>query len=376
MKKIGFVIFWSFVLCLLPTGRAGAQHRPADEKGKTGINLSLWKGISTQRNDSVGQTVLNIGIVSTQNRLNGIGVNLLGALTRRDANGMMLSGIAQIVPGSLNGIGLTGLVGIYGERVNGMTVTGLVNMLGEDTNGVGVSGLLNISGAHANGLQLAGLGNITGEDFRGVSIGGFINVAGNRMQGVQLAGIMNIASDGQGLQLAPVNVVAKGKGVQLGLVNYYREQFDGIQLGLVNANANTRIQLMAFGGNRAKLNLAARFKNERFYTILGIGSPYLNFNDKFSGSLYYRAGIEIPVYKKLYLSGDVGYQHIETFSNRHHGTPARFYALQARLNVELRATEQLGYFISSGYSHERRYGHASPYMQKPVIEGGIIIYHF
>ena len=80
---------------------------------------------------------------------------------------------------------------------------------------------------------------------------------------------------------------------------------------------------MFFGGNATKLNVGARFKNRLFYTILGGGTHYLDFGDKFSAALFYRAGLELPLYKQLFISGDLGYQHIETFKNkglRHSGT--------------------------------------------------------
>ena len=41
---------------------------------------------------------------------------------------------------------------------------------------------------------------------------------------------------------------------------------------------------MFFGGNATKLNVGARFKNRLFYTILGGGTHYLDFGDKFSAA--------------------------------------------------------------------------------------------
>lgn len=371
-----YQLYLCITLFLLLTGRAFSQQTShcQNTASPIGINLSLWKKIATQPNDTIGQTVFNLGMVSTMNQFNGIGLNILGSKVKRNANGLQVSGITQIVNEQSNGISLAGLVNIKGLDMNGISFAGITNITGLTTNGITIGGLINFTGKRAAGLQLAGIGNITGESSSGISIGGLINVTGNDMHGIQLSGIMNISTQSRGAQLAPVNVTVKGKGVQIGLVNYYQEQFDGIQLGLVNANKNTHIQLMAYGGSRAKINLAVRFKNELFYTILGTGSPYLDFDDKFSGSLFYRAGMEIPLYKKLVFSGDMGYQHIETFKNKRQNHPARFYALQARLNLEWRANTQIGYFISGGYSHERIYQKSSPYQHKPIIEAGVVIY--
>lgn len=47
--------------------------------------------------------------------------------------------------------------------------------------------------------------------------------------------------------------------------------------------------------------------------MLGIGTHYLDLNDKFSGCVFYRAGLYYPIASKLELSGDLGYFHIENF---------------------------------------------------------------
>lgn len=81
------------------------------------------------------------------------------------------------------------------------------------------------------------------------------------MKGIQISGLGNITgSTSVGVQLAPFNVAVHAKGLQIGLVNYYKDKLDGFQLGLVNANPNTKVQMMIFGGNTTKLNMAARFK--------------------------------------------------------------------------------------------------------------------
>ena len=112
-----------------------------------------------------------------------------------------------------------------------------------------------------------------------------------------------------------------------------------------------------------------------YYTILGIGSPFLGLNEKFSLALSYRAGLELPLYDRFYLSGDLGYQHVETFANKHHGHPARLFALQGRVNVEYRYNERCGFFLSTGYERSYSYG-GSFYRQRALIEGGVALYQF
>lgn len=383
---------------------ASKQHRT--DYGPAGINLSLWKNISTQRTDSVGSTWFNLGIFSSMNRLNGVGMNILSSVVSRDMNGVQLAGLSNMVNGNMRGIqiagitnvnrdgisgvSLSGLVGITGNNIHGVAISGLANIAGNNSRGVIVGGLLNVTGDESAGVQLAGLANISGADFKGINASGILNVAGGDLKGAQIAGLCNILADTLtgvqisglgnvsggtviGAQLAPLNVAIRAKGLQIGLVNYYKESLDGFQLGLVNANPNTKVQLMLFGGNTTKLNAAARFKNKLYYTILGAGTHYLDFSDKFSAAFFYRAGLELPLYKRLYISGDLGYQHVETFKNKDHGFPARLYSLQTRLNLEYRLTDRLGLFITGGYGWDRYYNRNACYDKGVIVEGGIIL---
>ena len=378
------------LLSLLLAGRVFAQTEPSpsDRIQGTGINLSLWKGAATQPLDSTRSTCLNLGLISAMNQLNGLSVNILASytmnsvngiqvaglahMTGRNMNGLQVAGITNITAGTLSGLSIGGLVNIT-EQLNGAQIGGLANITGSDTRGLVLGGLLNVTGTQTDGVILSGLVNIAGENLNGVAASGLLNIAGENMNGVQLSGLLNIAGEKMnGVQLAAANIAIHAQGVQIGLVNYYQESLNGFQLGLINANKHTRIQLMAYGGNQTKFNLGVRFKNDRFYTILGIGSHYLDFSHKFSGSLSYRAGLSIPLYRKLSLSGDLGYQHIETFRNKDHGFPARLYGLQARLNLEYQLTQQLGLILTGGYGGSRYYGKNQTFDKGILAEGGIV----
>lgn len=372
-----------------------------------GINLSLWKGISTQPCDSTQTTYLNIGVVTQMNRLNGIGLNILAGAVDRDVRGIQLSGLANVVGGSMrgiqasalanvsgndmSGISISGIMNITGNRSTGVMASGLVNISGDQTAGVLASGLMNVSG-EMTGVLLSGLSNIASDDMSGISAAGLLNVTGGTMKGmqvaglanvsgedtngVQIAGLMNVAGErANGLQIAPFNFGYYVSGLQIGLVNYYRDKSNGFQLGLVNANPSTKIQIMAFGGNRTKINAGARFKNELFYTILGVGTHYLGLDEKFSGAVFYRAGLELPLYKRLFISGDLGYQHIETFGNKddEDDIPGRLYALQGRINLEYRLTDKFGVFATGGYGGSRYYNKSKTYDKGVIFEAGVVI---
>lgn len=373
------------------------------------INLSLWKNIATQHTDTIGATAFNLGFYSSMNLLDGLSVNVLSSVVGRNMNGVQVAGISNMTGGSMTGLQIAGICNVNGNNLAGVSISGLVsltgneargllaaslaNITGENSTGAVIGGLMNICGENASGVHLGGITNIAGGDFTGVAIAGLLGVAGGSVSGIQISGLSNITAQnthgvqiaalfnvtGQaihGLQLSPVNMAIRAKGLQIGLVNYYKEELDGFQLGLVNANPHTNIQLMLFGGTATKLNAGVRFKNNLYYTILGAGTHYLDFGDKFSASFFYRAGLELPLYKQLFISGDLGYQHIETFRNKNYGYPARLYALQARMNLEYRVNEKIGIFLTGGYGGSRYYDKGITYDKGIILEGGIVLLSF
>lgn len=238
-----------------------------------------------------------------------------------------------------------------------------------------ISGFMNVTGNMASGLHFSGAANITGQSFGGLMASGLLNVVGEHMNGLQIAGIANItASKLNGVQIALCNYATQARGLQIGLVNYYKEDMKGFQLGLVNANPDTRVQMMVYGGNATPVNIGVRFKNQLFYTILGVGSMYQGLNDKFSASASYRAGLSFPLYKGLSISGDLGYQHIEAFDNKDEVIPKRLYALQARANLEYQFTRKFGIYATGGYGLTRFYNKSSNYDKGAIIEAGIVLF--
>lgn len=356
-----------------------------------GINLSLWKDICTQPHDSTQTTYVNIGLLSTMNRLNGVGINALGSVVHGDMNGVQITGLANLAGGTMRGVqfagisnisgnntvglSVAGLVNITGDGSKGLVITGLTNIGGDNNSGVMLSGFMNVTGNMASGLQLSGAANITGQAFNGVMTSGLLNVVGEHMNGLQMAGLANITGNKlNGVQVGAFNYATNVRGLQIGLVNYYQKEMKGFQLGLVNANPDTRVQMMMYGGNATPANIGVRFKNKLFYTIVGVGSFYQDLNDKFSISASYRAGMSFSIYKGLSISGDLGYQHIEACSNKDEVIPRRLYALQARANVEYQLTKKFGIFATGGYGLTRFYNRSSNYDKGAIIEAGIVLF--
>ena len=84
-------LFLSLALFLMAGSTLSAQNKSA------GINLSIWKGVSTQPADSAQTTYFNLGILSAMNRLNGAGFNAFGSVISHNMNGIQASGLANMV---------------------------------------------------------------------------------------------------------------------------------------------------------------------------------------------------------------------------------------------------------------------------------------
>lgn len=378
--------------------------KPTSEK--TGIDLSLWHNISTQPNDSTSSTLLNLGIISKMNKLYGVGLNVLGGVTKQDVcgvqigglfnvagnrmQGVQIAGITNVNGDEMYGVSVSGLVGITGDKTRGVLASGLVGISGDKTQGAMLSGLLNVSGDRTQGIQIAGIANISGGSMQGVQLGGLANVAGGSVNGLQLSGLLNVAGGSvsglqfagllnvagenlNGVQAGVMNVAVRARGLQIGLFNYYHESMDGLQLGLINASPKTRVQMLTTVGTGNLFQVGARFQNPYSYTIVGIGTYNPDYGSKLSTSFIYRMGLTLPVCERWSVSGDLGYQHTQTMANRHHGYPSSLYALQARLNVEHQFTDRLGGFITGGYGWDRQYGHCSPIGHDFFFEAGISI---
>ncbi len=117
-----------------------AVSLPAQNKS-AGINISIWKDICTQPHDSTQTTYVNIGLLSTMNRLNGVGINALGSVVHGDMNGLQITGLANLAGGTMRGVQLAGISNISGDNTVGLSAAGLVNITGDKSQGVVISGL-------------------------------------------------------------------------------------------------------------------------------------------------------------------------------------------------------------------------------------------
>ncbi|MEG1686146.1 MAG: hypothetical protein RR319_09435, partial [Bacteroides sp.] len=333
-----------------------------------------------------------INLISSTIHSNVEGVQLSGIsnITGKDMKGVQLSGITNINARNTVGTNISGLVNICGNDTKGASFCGGINIVGNESKGLSSAGLMNIAGKNTKGVQLSGIANIAGENTYGLALSGLLNVSGkdlngmqttallnicgNKMKGLQLAALCNVGVNVKGVQAGITNIcVGELKGVQLGIVNYSTDTTT-IKIGLINVSPKTRVQMLLYGGNNTKLNLGVRFQNKMTYTILGVGTHYFDFKDKFSGSVFYRAGLYYPILSNLQISGDLGYAHIESFNNKSNNIPARLYSLQARVNLEYQPLKKLGIFVSGGYGIDRYYNRNQTFKDKPIIEIGFSLF--
>ena len=262
-------------------------------------------------------------------------------------------------------IGLTS----HTDTLKGVQINSLSNYA-RKVEGFQLSGFSNISSSPMQGLQLSGVSNISMGVQSGLQLSTVLNVSSGTMSGMQL-GTYNYAEQLNGLQLGIFNVATSHpKGWQVGIMNYTKD-CGGHKIGLVNVNPTTTIDFMAYGGTSTKLNAALRFRNKSTYSILGMGTHFMGFDEKFSGAIFYRLGQYAQLTPKFSLSGDIGYYHVETFKKHSDEGPSRLFSVQAHLNADYQVSRNMGLFASVGYGDTRYYYHEKKYRSRFLAEAGL-----
>ena len=249
---------------------------------------------------------------------------------------------------------------------------------------VGVISSIATDGGH--GLQLSTVSNASAHKFNGVQLSSTSNIAAGMDKGVQMSALLNVSSAMQrGLQMGAINYADSLNGAQIGLFNVARKRPKGWQVGLVNLsydsighkvgliniNPMTNIDIMLYGGSSTKINLAMRYRNKSTYNIFGVGTHFMGLDSKFSGALFYRLGKYVQLTPKWSLSGDIGYYHVETFSENNSEKPERLYSLQARINADYQINKRFGAFASVGWGITRYYDRNETYRNRPLFELGL-----
>lgn len=240
----------------------------------------------------------------------------------------------------------------------------------KNVKGLQLSSFSNISSTPLRGMQWSAITNITLGVEKGLQLSGILNVSAGTMSGMQL-GAYNYTNELNGLQLGVINVATSHpKGWQVGIINYTKDT-SGRKIGLMNVNPSTTVDFMVYGGTSTKINGAVRFRNRSTYSIIGLGTHFMGFDDHFSGGIFYRLGQYKQITPKLSLSGDIGYYHIETFKKQSDEAPSQLFSLQARINADYQLNRNMGLFASVGYGDTHYYYHQEKYRHRFLAEAGL-----
>lgn len=324
---------------LMSQGQLYPQDDQEEKEGKKyPVNLSLWYPVSINKtkHDAVN---LNLTLLySRVGYVSGLDLSLLGSAISHELEGAQICGLAAVVGEAGRGLQLSLLSNIVGENFNGIQTTGLINIVGNHMSGLQLAGLMNIAGEsgragqasslfnitgenltgvqlsagfnitgnNLNGAQAVGLFNIVGENLEGAQVAGLFNITGETLQGFQIAAF-NIAGHSAGAQVGIMNVAGNTDGLQMGLVNYTKEMNTGVPIGPVNLAKNGRIRGIAWGGNHVAVTGGAKFRIERFFSILTLGIGNLNDNIGESVSYGFHYGISFPA-GRLTLNPDIGFR--------------------------------------------------------------------
>ena len=366
-KKGKFLNYYCLLSCLFIFSFPQTDALFAQDSLKTD-----YHNIALGNKDKLRKANINIGISGDIDSLQGVQTNLFSSVIRRSGKGFSGGIFAALTVKDFTGVQLSSITNIVGGTIGGVQMAGVMSAAKKVT-GVQFAGMNNISGLDLVGVQLSGICNISMGVRSGAQISGVMNVCAGNMNGFQFSAF-NYCDTLNGGQFGLVNIcISHPKGMQIGLVNYMRDDVKR-RIGLVNISPQTNIQMLLYGGNTSRLNIAARFLNPKTYSMLGLGTHYMGLSEKFSGALFYRTGLWFSPYENAVVSTDLGFYHIETFDNADEDTPERLYSLQARVNYEYKINPVLKFFFSTGYGVTRYYDQNEFYRKRFLFDMGITLF--
>lgn len=364
MKLVRFCLFLTMIVCMAP-----AQAEDTDSIPWYG-RLSVGFGHDSIRN-------VDIGLLSIIPSLEGFQMDLIGGGVRKSMSGVGIYGIFGATSENADGVQIAG-INLVVQRMRGLAIGGLC-FAGEGLHGVQIGGV-NMAGLEMKGVQVGffnggrnlglqlGAVNMTGDN-AGVSIGG-MNIELGHNKGLQF-GLESFADSLSGVQIGVLNLCRNGDGgVQVGIINYCAEECR--QVGLVNVNQHSRLQMLVTTGNHDLANLALRIRNRHTYNVIGFGIGRKGWDDYSCGSVYYRIGQYFTILPRLTLSGDIGIADVAVLRK---GTDApNMFSLEARMNVEYEVHPKASLFATAGYTSTRYVSDGKLFKQKPLFELGVALF--
>lgn len=226
--------------------------------------------------------------------VNKISLNLMGGYNA-GVKGIEIGGFFNINKMNIKGFQLAGLFNISGGSVRAVQLSGIYNDVRGNTDGVQLTGIKNNIKGNRTGVQIAGIFNNVKKNSSGVQIAGLFNSVHGKASGIQLAGIFNQANQFDGLQIGLINVAKSSTGYSLGLLNFIGNGYNKVSLGYnetidLNISLKTgtkKLYTLLLGGMNAK-------KDDKLYALgLGLGksiniTKWLTLNPELSCRYIYQ----------------------------------------------------------------------------------------
>ena len=276
---------------------------------------------------------------------------------------------------SMSGVGIYGLIGMTPDDVNGVKIAGF-NYIGGHLRGVAIGGI-NIAGEGMHGLQIGAV-NGSSIETKGVQLGIFngadsglrVGVFNMSDSGVGI-GFVNMADTLLGVQIGVINnCCSNPSGTQVGIINVSEDE--GRQIGLLNFNKRSRLQMLVAAGSYSPVNLALRVRNRHTYNVIGFGIGQKGWDDYLYSSAYYRIGQYLTLLPRFTVSADVGIADVAVMRK---GTDApKMFALEGRLNVEYEVHPKASLFATVGYASTRYVASGKSFRRKPFVELGVALF--
>lgn len=394
---------YSFLTCLLffaiPfTVKAQLFHRQPPQFIKQSPSIALH--IRTpHKADSTHTTYFSLGLIERAAHAHGLGINLLWTRATKDAYGVFVDGLCYNTRNAA-GLLVSGIAGIS-EQTSGVQVSGLANISGGNTNLISLSGLMNLSGSNRHTISIAGLMSIHGTADRSIGLAGLASISSSVQRSISVSGLLNVASEtknalvasgflniqgrNSGWSLAPFNIASLNKGLQSGVLNVNMGNGKGVQLGVVNVSASdAQRQVGLFNlkktsqpsfllrvGTSSLAEMDFRIKNRFTYSSIGISGWKKELDYRSGLGIAYRYGAFLPLFPRLEVGLEMGYEHNERLTNTQNAIPKRYLALKPALHVEYQFTKQLGIFAAGGYEWLKSYDKFTTLDQRPTAEIGM-----
>jgi hypothetical protein len=305
-----------------------------------GLGQKIVKGGQNLLDLNVNDSFTRIAQVSF---LTPIGTN--GKMSSKVGNKFSLNVIAGYHR-SCMAIEIGGVANVLTHHVQGFQAAGFGNYVGGNVSGLQIAGFSNHNSGSLNGASISGFYNYQKEEAKGTLIAGFANWNQSNVNGAQIAGFMNKATDISGVQIAGfLNKAKTVKGAQIGFINI-SDTMKGVPIGLINIVKQGLHQLEVSTNYANDVSLLFRTGAEKLYTIIGLRSAGINFNEQPWLGVEYGIGSNIKLAKPLYINAELtAYQPTKNFRYDYLRLNNQF-----RINLEYRPFKKVALFAGSGFA--------------------------